>query len=266
MARKKNKPEEHDNTERWMVSYADFVTLLFAFFTCLYAISSVDAAKMGQMVTSIRESFGGMIFSGNVNMIPLSNSDGGGTGILVNIPVNSTAESAAESEKGSAAAKVILSGDADMGRLKRALESMLSEEIRKNVVRIRLEARGLVMELGEDGMFDSGSDVIRPDRISTLDTIATALMNFGNNIRIEGHADSVPINTPRFPSNWHLASARATTVINRMVTHYGMSPDLLSVTSFGEYKPVASNATAEGRARNRRVEIVVMNPSYARYF
>ena len=258
MARRK-KTEEHENHERWMVSYADFVTLLFAFFTCLYAISSVDAAKMGQMVASMKVSFGGQIFDGTSSTLTLDNG-GAGANISIVTPLLLEDETGTKTRSKS---KVILSGEADMGRFKRTIEGLLSEEIKSNQVRVYLERRGVVISLGENGNFDSGSDIIRPDGIATLDTIATSLTTIGNHIRVEGHADSVPINTPRFPSNWHLSSARATTVISRMVNNFGMSPDLMSATGYGEHHPIASNDTAEGRARNRRVDIIVLNPAYA---
>jgi len=265
MARKK-KAEEHENLERWMVSYADFVTLLFAFFTCLYAISNIDAQKMGQMVASMKVSFGGQVFDGASRTISLDER-GGGAGaaglseMLVN-PEFDTEENGRSKTRNPQTRK-ILSGEADMGRFKRTIEGLLREEIKNNQVRVYLERRGVVISLGENGNFDSGSDVIRPDGIATLDTIATSLAAYGNHIRVEGHADSVPINTPRFPSNWHLSSARATTVISRMVNNFGMSPELMSALGYGEHHPIASNDTPEGRARNRRVDIIVLDPSFA---
>lgn len=253
-----------------MVSYADFVTLLFAFFTCLYAISVVDTAKMGQMVASMKASFGGQIFDGGSATLTLENNGGGGTAnssaVILN-PEPSDDENSDGLEKGrekGAQAKVILSGNAAMGRFRRTLEAMLNEEIKSGRVRIYQERRGVVISLGETGMFDSGSVDIRPEGIIMLDTIATSLTSVGNHIRIEGHTDNIPINTWRFPSNWELSTGRSGTVLRRMETNYGMSSELLSSSGYGEQRPVASNDTAEGRARNRRVDIIVMNPSYAR--
>ena len=264
MARKK-KPEEHENLERWMVSYADFVTLLFAFFTCLYAISNVDAQKMGQMVASMKVSFGGQIFDGASKTLSLDESGGAAATGLSEVLVNPEfdTEENGRSRIRNAQSRTILSGEADMGRFKRTIEGLLREEIKSNQVRVYLERRGVVISLGENGNFDSGSDVLRPDGIATLDKIATSLASYGNHIRAEGHADSVPINTPRFPSNFHLSSARATTVILRMINNFGMSPELMSANGYGEWRPIASNDTAEGRARNRRVDIIVLNPEYA---
>ena len=256
--------EEPENHERWMVSYADFLTLLFAFFTCLYAISTVDAAKMGQMVASMKASFGGQAFSQGARTIATDSGGGISSSVLLKNPgVEKKSDNSAKNEQDKSAAKTVLNGDADMGRFKRTLEAMFKEEIQKNIVRIHLERRGLIITLSEKGMFDSGSIEIKPEGKTNLDALATSLMTIGNYIRIEGHADNVPINTARFPSNWELSSARATAVLNRMIISHGMPQELFSVSGYGEWKPVASNDTADGRARNRRVDIVILNPSAA---
>ena len=265
---RRKKEEEPENHERWMVSYADFVTLLFAFFTCLYAISTVDAAKMGQMVASMKASFNGQVFEMGSDKLALDDGGGGISVSSVIIPESRSSLDfegmAKDAQSDDPASKMVLNGEASMGRFKRTLEGMLSEEIRKNIVRIHLERRGIIISLSETGMFDSGSDIIRPDGTVMLDTIATSLTTIGNHIRVEGHADSVPINTARFPSNWDLSVARASTVLRRMEATYGMSPEVLSASGYGHQRPVASNDTIEGRARNRRVDIVILNPSYAR--
>jgi len=266
MGRKK-KVEEPENHERWMVSYADFLTLLFAFFTCLYAMSTVDAQKMGKMVASMKESFGG--FESGSNTLSLSDSMGSTSTSEVLKNPEKDAESTTsgimnpKDEKG-ASGKTVLNSDASMGRFKRSLESVLGDEIKKKMVRVRIERRGIVVSLGEKGMFDSGSDVIKPEGRAMLDSIATSLTSVANPVRVEGHTDNVPINTERFPSNWELSTARATAVISRLVAHFGMSPQLLSAAGYGEYRPAAPNDTEAGRARNLRVDIIVLSPSFAR--
>jgi len=261
MGRRK-KEEEHENHERWMISYADFVTLLFAFFTALYAISTVDAAKMTQMAASMRASFSGEIFDAGSNTLSLFDGGNGSTAALLNIDSGTGSDIAARRDQSSS--RIILDGEADMGRFRRTLEGLLSEEIDHGRVRIYQERRGIAISLGETGNFDSGSVDIRPEGLALLDTIATGLTTIGNHIRIEGHTDNVPINTFRFPSNWELSTARAGTVLRRMETHYGITSDLLAASGYGEQRPVATNDTAEGRARNRRVDIIILNPTIAR--
>ena len=252
-----------------MVSYADFVTLLFAFFTCLYAISTVDAEKMGQMVNSMRASFGGQLFDGGSRTLTLDDGGGGGaslsSAILINPePVADEDPDGVLTRGDQPASKQVLDGEVAMGRFRRTLEGMLREEINRNMVRIYMERRGVVISFSDTSMFDSGSDAIRPEGIAMLDVVATSLTTIGNHVRIEGHADSVPISTARFPSNWDLSVARASTVLRRMESTHGMSSVLLSAAGYGEHRPVASNDTFEGRARNRRVDIVVLNPSFGR--
>jgi chemotaxis protein MotB len=150
-----------------------------------------------------------------------------------------------------------------MGRLKRNVESLLSSAILKGVVRLHVEPRGLVISLGEAGVFDSGSDQIKPEGKALLDTLATSLVTLGNYIRVEGHTDNVPIHNVRFPSNWELSTARATMVVSRLITNFGLRPEALSAAGYAEYRPAASNDTPEGKARNRRVDIIVLNPSAA---
>jgi chemotaxis protein MotB len=271
---KKKKEEEHENAERWLVSYADFMTLLFAFFTTMYAISTVDAQKAGKLVTSMHASFDSSLFTQGSTTLTLSAGNGGTSNaneILQN-PVlrnsTNTNDIVVKKKDGknpeASSKKNIVNGEMAMGRLKRSYESLLSPEIKKSMVRVRMEPRGLVISLGENGIFDSGSDEIKPEGKKLLDTIGTGLVTLGNQIRVEGHTDNVPIRNSRFPSNWDLSTARATAVISRLIASFGLPPALLSAAGYAEYRPAATNDTDEGKARNRRVDIVVLNPAAAK--
>jgi chemotaxis protein MotB len=150
-----------------------------------------------------------------------------------------------------------------LGALKKEIESLVSTELLKGRVRTRMDSRGLIVSLGEVGFFDSGSDEIKPEGRALLDTLATSLMTLDNQIRVEGHTDNVPIHSGRFPSNWELSTARATSVVSYLVSKFGLSPERLSAAGYAEFRPTASNDMEEGRARNRRVDILVMDPRYA---
>jgi chemotaxis protein MotB len=271
LSKKKKHAEEHENSERWLVSYADFMTLLFAFFTTMYAISTVDAQKAGKLVTSVRASFDSSMFEQGSPTLSLSPGSGGTSSaseILQNPTLrNSTntndfvvKKKDGQNSKASSK-KTVVNGEMAMGRLKRSMESRLSPEIKKGIVRVRMEPRGMVISLGENGIFPSGSDVIKPEGKAMLDTIATSLVALGNQMRVEGHTDNVPISNSRFPSNWELSTARATAVISRLITNFGLPQELLAAAGYSEYHPASSNDTEEGRARNRRVDIVVLNPA-----
>lgn len=268
MGRRK-KQEEHENHERWLVSYADFITLLFAFFTTLYAISTVDAQKMGKMVYSMQQSFDSSLFPEGSKTLTISPGAGGSGSSESNELLNSLKlqdgvqiREAVLSRGGTG--KRIISSKEDFHKLKRSIESLISSDALKGSVQISVDSRGLVIHLGEGGFFDSGSEIIKPEGRSLLDTIATSLVSMDNLIRIEGHTDTDPIKTSRFASNWELSTARATEILKYMIAKFGFRPEFLSAMGYGEYRPVASNDAEEGKARNRRVDIVLLDPSAAK--
>jgi chemotaxis protein MotB len=262
--------------ERWLVSYADFITLLFAFFTTMYAISTVDAQKMGRMVMSMRASFDNSLFSAGSNRLSLSQGSGdsanlaGGHKAVENLRAGKGAgESGASLQdlKNLNASFALRESTATpeniLSNLRRSVESLVGPEALGNKVRTRMDERGLVVSLGEGGFFDSGSDILKPEGRVLLDAISSALVKIDNQIRVEGHTDNVPIRNTRFPSNWELSTARATTVVAYLIERYRFAPERLSAGGYSEYRPVETNATVDGRSRNRRVDIVVLNPLYA---
>jgi len=273
---RKKKPEEHISHERWLVSYADFITLLFAFFTTLYAISTVDAQKMGRMVMSMRASFDNSLFSAGSDRLSLSQGPGAsGNPTAGQQVIESLRGAKGASEPGPALRDLkelranFPLGDAAggpekvLGNLQRSVESLVGPEALGNKVRTRMDARGLVISLGEGGFFDSGSDILKPEGRVLLDAIASALVTTDNQIRVEGHTDNVPIRNTRFPSNWELSTARATTVVAYLINRFKFAPERLSAGGYSEYRPVETNTTVDGRSRNRRVDIVVLHPKYA---
>ncbi len=274
MGRKKKKEEEEVSTERWLVSYADFITLLFAFFTTLYAISTVDAQKLGKMVTSMRAAFDTTIFdAGSSRMLSLSQGPGAAEtnaisqGTLKEIGIargmdKKGIQKAQESLKSIERNRILYSRSA-LGTLKKRIEALIGPDIQSGQVHLYMEPRGLIISLGEKGVFDSGCYKIKPEGMILLDKIAGGLVSVANHIRIEGHTDSVPICNSKFPSNWELSTARATSVISHIIGKFGFQPEMLSASGYGEYRPTASNETPEGRARNRRVDILILDPAMA---
>jgi chemotaxis protein MotB len=273
--RKKQHHEEESNSERWLVSYADFITLLFAFFTTLYAISTVDAQKMGKMVTSMRASFDASLFAPGSNNLSLSQGPGSveprsmSRDVVQNIMLRGSinpkdpALKILKDLKASSSYKQAIYSEKALEHLKRSVDTLMDADILKGLVRTHVDPRGLIISLGEGGVFDSGSDEIKPKGRELLDKIAASLGSVGNHIRVEGHTDNVPIRNSRFPSNWELSTARATGVLSYLIDKFGFRPELLSAAGYAEYRPVASNDTMEGRACNRRVDIVILNPAAA---
>lgn len=247
MSRKK-KHEEHVNHERWLVSYADFITLLFAFFVTMYASSRVDGTKMGYVLDSIQKAFGA---------IPLAEIGGGGNNVLPNM--DSSFKPSLVSSDQSSSEKSTMAKAAQ--EIKQNLEK--DQEALKGIS-ISSSERGLVISVADKVFFDPGQATIRGDVKPALDSIGKALFKVPNPIRVEGHTDNQPINTPQFPSNWELSTARSTAIIRYLLTKFWFDPRKLSAAGYGEYRPVAPNNTPEGRDKNRRVDIIILNSKYVK--
>ena len=252
MSRRK-KHAEHENHERWLVSYADFITLLFAFFVVLYASSQVDKRKMGQLADAIQQAFQEMgVFQGK-SIAPPTEDGGGG-------PPKPTA--AAEFARLVAPKAVGADmSSADVNGLKRELEAALAPEIQRREIALRIGPEGLVVSLREVGFFDSGSATLRKASEKAFARIAELLRQYPCNIRVEGHTDNVPIHTAQFASNWELSTARATEVTRKFILEYQFAPTRLSAAGYSEYHPASTNATEEGRRMNRRIDLVIVGLS-----
>ncbi len=144
-------------------------------------------------------------------------------------------------------------------KIKQNIMAFLHEKGAEDKVNLQIGSRGLVISLKDTEFFNSGSATVRPESMPLLGNIAEAIGKYSNSIRIEGHTDNVPIQTPQFRSNWELSTARATNIVHDLINSYGISPDRLSAVGYGEYRPIADNSTAEGRQKNRRVDIVVLS-------
>jgi len=217
-------PEDHqENADRWVVSYADFITLLFAFFTVMYAVSRVDSGKLGEFVGSTRGAFG-------------SNPSASARPIIAGIvPIPPTASGLRRD-----ADRIIAAGGADAA------------------VTVRQDPRGLVLSMSEDVLFDAGTAYVKTSSTASLAAVAAVLKKAQCDAAVEGHTDSLPISNARYASNWELSATRATNILARLVAEYGVSPARLSAAGYAEFRPVASNTNPEGRARNRRVDVVLL--------
>ena len=244
----KKKAPEHSNHERWLVSYADFITLLFAFFVVMFAISQVDSQKLGRFVQSVNVAFElkGVFPDSNSHPLPSASDSGGGVGLRPGIAP----------PKITVVAGVVPSRRAL--QIRRALERMPLQSKLRDKIHVRLDQRGVTVSLSEAGFFDTGSALVRADALPTLRDLAEVLKVADSPITVEGHTDDVPIKTALFPSNWELSTVRATSIVRYLIEQHGYDPMRLSATGFAEYRPVGDNATAEGRALNRRVDLVIL--------
>jgi chemotaxis protein MotB len=257
--RRRRHSRSHANHERWLVSYADFITLLFAFFVVLYSSSQVDKRKVGKLALAIQVAFQELgVFPASTTQIPLDTSEPmpfSTVQAIQNVRKNSEMGRIASSPQTSLSAA---SEDADIATLQKELEDALHGEIALREVALRREEDGLVVSLREFGFFDSGSAQLKPGALPALDRIASLLAIRTYKLRIEGHTDNVPIHTQQMSSNWELSTARATALIELLVTRYRFGPERLSAAGYAEYHPVAGNSTPQGRAQNRRVDIVIL--------
>jgi chemotaxis protein MotB len=234
--RKKGHSEEHENLERWLITYADLITLLLGLFVVLYSMSQIDLNKYQQWISAFSQLFGG----GGV----LSS----GKGILVTpVPPKSGSDAMTSSSKPSS-----------QQNLEAQLNAVLSSSIQSKKIIITTSTEGLTIHLLERLLFESGSADLKPEAKAVLDTLAEILKFLPNKIRVEGHTDNRPINTVRFPSNWHLSVARALNTAYYLMGK-GVPPEKISIVGHSEYKPIAPNDTEENRAKNRRVDIVVIS-------
>lgn len=202
--------EIHDNHERWLISYADFITLLFTFFAALYALSSMDKAKMEKFSGSLKQTF--KVIDDPIHVAPEQNK-------------------------------------------------ALIDEVKKLVsnasgVSVKSEPRGVVVTFSDAVLFPSGSAEIKPESAGVLENLSKFVKTAPGRITIEGHTDNVPLSGGKYASNWELSTARAASMVHYFIGR-GIDPDKFSIAGYAEYRPVASNDTDEGKAKNRRVEMVI---------
>ncbi len=232
MARKKKCPEEV--SERWAIPYADFLTLLLCLFIALYAMAQAGKQAALEYAQAFAKAFG-------MKLVPFQETL---PKQILPAPVIKKAE---PTEKGRKIQRQI-----------QELQEMLKKLGLEGEVKIAYEAIGIRLILQEKVLFESGSADIKPETRQVLDKIYEIIKELPNPVEVEGHTDNIPISTERFPSNWELSTARAGAIVRYLIAK-GISPERLKASGYADTRPIASNATPEGRAQNRRVEIVILN-------
>jgi chemotaxis protein MotB len=244
----KRKPKKAANHERWLVSYADFVTMIFALFVVLFASAQRDIARQTDMATAISTAFTELgLFAPHTATPALSAQSGASAKTVAVVPQNNSSDFVGTVQQRT-----------DLLELKKRLETELAPEIIKQTVALRLSKDGLVISLMEAGFFDSGSAMYKPSSLPIIERITSRLKPLPNELRVEGHTDEVPIHSSQFASNWELSTTRATTIARLLIEQYHFDPERLSAAGYAQYRPFTSNADENGRAHNRRVDIVVL--------
>ena len=229
MRKRKHAPEEPENQERWLLTYSDLITLLLGLFVILYAMSKIDAGKYAEIAAAL-----GGVFGSNAGTVSVSQGNRG----VLQVPIPSVPREPQEVQK--------------------EVEAALQQNLKSGLITLSTNERGLTVHVAEELGFASGSADPKAEMFRVLDTLVAILQRLPRDIRVEGHTDDVPINTPVFRSNWHLSVARAVNVTYYLVDQ-GLDPEKVSVAGYGEFHPLVPNTSEGNRAKNRRVDIVIMN-------
>jgi chemotaxis protein MotB len=239
----------HVNHERWLVSYADFITLLFAFFVVMFASTQSDRTKAQEVSASVREALAhGQMSAAIASVMRGRPSD---------------TKAARPPEPRSTQDADPLPPRPDLVQSLTALSQKLNPELKAGKMEIKLEPRGLVISLRESGFFASGNDGVDPASYPVIEKIAAVIKSLPNPVRLEGHTDSRPIHTSRFHSNWELSAARSIAMMVLLTDQFGVSHQRVAIAGYADNAPTDTNDTEEGRAHNRRVDVVLLTKDAA---
>ncbi|MGG5872776.1 flagellar motor protein MotD [Pseudomonas peli] len=237
MARRRHQ-EEHENHERWLVSYADFITLLFAFFVVMYSISSINEGKY----KILSDSLTGVFNQPDRAIKP--------------IPVGEERPRTTEPDRSLVDEESAQSSADDLQDIASSVREAFGDLIQSEQLKVSGNELWIEIELSSSLLFTSGDAIPNNAAFDIIEKVAKILAPYENPIHVEGFTDNLPIQTAQFPTNWELSTARAASIV-RMLTMDGVNPSRLAAVGYGEFQPVADNTTAEGRGRNRRVVLVI---------
>ena len=242
----KRREEKEPNHERWLLTYSDLITLLMIFFVVMYASSNSDTTKYKQLAQSLNSAFtgGGKTIIGNDSAISITDP----STKIIDTP---TVESKTAEEN-------------QMEAIKKNVDKYLKENGLSNSASTKIDERGLQVSLTSTLLFDSGKANVKPEAIKKLISIGKILNKVDNYVRIEGHTDSTPINNYEFSSNWQLSAIRATNVTELLISQAGIYPKRISAVAYGENRPVATNTTEIGKAKNRTVDIIILSSKFSK--
>jgi chemotaxis protein MotB len=241
----RKKAPEHVNHDRWLVSYADFITLLFAFFVVMFATAQGDKSKAKDVSSAVRDAFEHGQLSSAVSNVLHGNPDArkmGNRQVTKSVPENPPPPA-----------------PADLSKSLVTLQNGLGPELKSGKVQLKLEGRGLVISLREAAFFGSGDNGVAPGSLPILAKIAAVIQPLTNSVRLEGYTDSVPIHNSRFRNNWELSAARSIAMLEVLRDRFQVPPARMAVAGYAENAPADTNETEEGRAHNRRVDLVVLS-------
>jgi len=235
----RKKRESHNNSERWLLTYSDLITLLMIFFVVMYALSNVDVSKYKQISESLRIAMGG-----GKTMVGQDDT----SSVTDKVKVIDSSKGSEEKIK--------------MEEVKKTVDKYLQQNGLSQSVSTKIEDRGLVVSINDTLFFDNGKAEVKSEYAKMLIEIGKIINQLGHYIRVEGHTDNVPIRTSQFNSNWQLSAVRAANVTELLVEQAGIPPKQLSSIGYGEFRPVGDNFNEAGRMKNRRVDIIIMSSKF----
>lgn len=233
--RRNKKGKKSANHERWLLTYSDLITLLMIFFVIMYSMSNIDKEKYKKLAESLNESLGGVGTNANTEFKGNSNVEGTKT--------NSNNEN-------------------NLSQLKEEVDKYIKENDLNDLIVAIEYKKGLVISFKDNILFNPGEDILKNKYLEILKEVGKIIQNVDTYIRVEGHTDNVKMSNEKFKSNWELSSARANSVVHFLVDNNYVSPDKISAVGYGEYRPVATNDTSEGKSKNRRVDILLIDKKY----
>lgn len=261
MARKPKKPEKEPNHERWLITYADLITLLMIFFIIMYSMSQINAAKYAAVANSLSLVLSGQAMSVLETQGPSLAQGISGQQMPEGGNKNPSKQGELEEVK-KQIAEFIKAEDAKAGQKQAQGDQQGANGKLSDQITVTEQERGLVISFKEALLFPSGSDVLTAKAHSIIVTVGRSLIDLPNYIRVEGHTDNIPISSGKFPSNWELSSLRAANVVHVLNAEAGVPSDRLSIIGYGEYRPLVTNDSEANRAINRRVDIVILKKKY----
>jgi chemotaxis protein MotB len=248
----RKKAAAHANHERWLVSYADFMTLLFAFFVVMFASTQNDKNKAKDVSDSVRQALEHGQFSAAISTVL-----GRGKHEARKAPLSK--ENTIEKENPVPPPGAPATHPPDLAQSLATLQKGLDLDLKNGKLVLRLDPRGLIISMREKGFFASGDSGIAPDSLPILAKIAAVVQSLPNPVRLEGHTDARPIHNSRFHSNWELSTARSIAMLELLRDRYQIPPSRMAVAGYAENLPADTNDTEEGRAHNRRVDLVLLS-------
>lgn len=250
MSKRKHGHEEHENDERWLITYADMITLLMVFFIVMFSMANTDLKKFAQVAEAMQVAFNVIGVGSKSGAALIGTANGAG---INNRPIPNFLKNLPTRQQ-------------DFISVTSELTTFASEAGLASDISVNMNMEGVIISLSNALVFEAGSAELKPEAVDTLHKIGEILNMTHNPVRVEGHTDNMPTNDPLYPTNWELSVARAVSIVHYLIKNEGIAPERLLAAGHAEFDPVAPNDSRDNRARNRRADIIIIYPNESRSF